>query len=119
MIFTGKVALVTGATKGIGRAVTDILIRRGGTVIAVGRNGSALEALKEEHGEKLLPFLCDVADEQAVRDLVKAAIDKTCRIDILINNAGIYMEDKAPFVQQDSSIWKKKIDISCRRGHEF
>ena len=112
MIFTGKVALVTGATKGIGRAVTDILIRRGGTVIAVGRNGSALEALKEEHGEKLLPFLCDVADEQAVRDLVKAAIDKTGRIYILINNAGIYMEDKAPFVQQDSSIWKKKIDIN-------
>lgn len=112
MNFAGKVALVTGATKGIGKAVTDIFIRQGGTVIAVGRNGSALEALKEEYGEKLLSYQCDVADEQAVRDLVKAAIDKTGRIDILINNAGIYMEDKAPFVQQNSSIWKKKIDIN-------
>lgn len=112
MNFAGKVALVTGATKGIGKAVTDIFIRQGGTVIAVGRNGSALEALKEEYGEKLLSYQCDVADEQAVRNLVKAAIDKTGRIDILINNAGIYMEDKAPFVQQNSSIWKKKIDIN-------
>lgn len=112
MNFAGKVALVTGATKGIGKAVTDIFIRQGGTVIAVGRNGSALEALKEKYGEKLLSYQCDVADEQAVRDLVKAAIDKTGRIDILINNAGIYMEDKAPFVQQNSSIWKKKIDIN-------
>ena len=112
MNFAGKVALVTGATKGIGKAVTDIFIRQGGTVIAVGLNGSALEALKEEYGEKLLSYQCDVADEQAVRDLVKAAIDKTGRIDILINNAGIYMEDKAPFVQQNSSIWKKKIDIN-------
>ena len=112
MNFAGKVALVTGATKGIGKAVTDIFIRQGGTVIAVGRNSSALESLKEEYGEKLLSYQCDVADEQAVRDLVKAAIDKTGRIDILINNAGIYMEDKAPFVQQNSSIWKKKIDIN-------
>ena len=112
MNFAGKVALVTGATKGIGKAVTDIFIRQGGTVIAVGLNGSALEALKEEYGEKLLSYQCDVADEQAVRDLVKADIDKTGRIDILINNAGIYMEDKAPFVQQNSSIWKKKIDIN-------
>ena len=112
MNFAGKVALVTGATKGIGKAVTDIFIRQGGTVIAVGLNGSALEALKEEYGEKLLSYQCDVADEQAVRDLVKAAIDKTGRIDIMINNAGIYMEDKAPFVQQNSSIWKKKIDIN-------
>lgn len=89
----GKVALVTGASKGIGEAIAKKLASQGAFVI-VNYNGSkeraeALVAQIKEQGADAAPYQCDVADFQAVEAMVKELISAYGRIDILVNNAGI------------------------------
>jgi NAD(P)-dependent dehydrogenase (short-subunit alcohol dehydrogenase family) len=88
MKIEGKVALVTGAGRGIGRAVCREFVRRGaaGIVVADLDGGLAETAARELGG---LGVQCDVADAAAVRDLVDAAIARFGRIDILVSNAGL------------------------------
>ena len=112
MNFSGKVAMITGATRGIGRAATEIIIANGGKVIATGRNEQVLKELVDEYHDKICTYKCDVSDELSVRQMVADATERMGKIDILINNAGIYMEDKAPFINQTSDMWKKKIDVN-------
>lgn len=89
----GKIALVTGASKGIGEAIAKKLASQGAFVI-VNYNGSkeraeALVAQIREQGADAAPYQCDVADFQAVEAMVKELISAYGRIDILVNNAGI------------------------------
>lgn len=89
----GKVALVTGASKGIGEAIAKKLASQGAFVI-VNYNGSkeraeALVAQIREQGADAVPYQCDVAGFQAVEAMVKELISAYGRIDILVNNAGI------------------------------
>jgi len=89
----GKIALVTGAAKGIGRAIALELAKEGATVI-VNYNGSkerAEETLKEIQalGADGRVYPCNVADTQAVLAMVKEVIAEYGRLDILVNNAGI------------------------------
>lgn len=112
MNFEGKIAVITGANKGIGRATTDTIIKNGGTVVAIGRNENELKEMQDTYAEKISVFQCDVSDEEEVNKVVDSAISKYGRIDILVNNAGIFSVDTAPFVEQESYMWKKKIDIN-------
>lgn len=93
MDFTGKVALVTGGSRGIGRAICVELARLGANVALcyAGNAQSAEETVSacEAFGVKALAVQCDVSDAQAVAGLVDAAIKEFGQIDILVNNAGI------------------------------
>ena len=93
MDFTGKVALVTGGSRGIGRAICVELARLGANVALcyAGNVSSAEETVSacEAFGVKALAVQCDVSDAQAVAGFVDAAIKEFGRIDILVNNAGI------------------------------
>jgi 3-oxoacyl-[acyl-carrier protein] reductase len=89
----GQVAIVTGAAKGLGAAITDNFASQGAHLVLVGRDEQALRA----HGAKLdaaysdresLIAACDVLDEQAVQAMVDATIDRFGRLDILVNTAG-------------------------------
>lgn len=89
-----KVAIVTGGSRGIGRAICLALASRGATVVAGARNESALRDLADEAQKKELPGTIDpraldVADRAAIDPFVEAVIEKYERIDILVNNAGI------------------------------
>lgn len=89
----GKVALVTGAGRGIGRAIANSLARRGATVL-VNYNGSrecALEVVAqiEEKGGRAEAIGCDVSDFQACGRMIEEIIQKYAHVDILVNNAGI------------------------------
>ena len=93
MNFEGKTALVTGGSRGIGRAVC-LELAKGGANVALcyaGNEAAARETVRavEAAGSKALAVRCDVSDAAQVDALVKSAVEAFGRIDILVNNAGI------------------------------
>ena len=92
MKLEGRVALVTGASQGIGRACALALAREGATVAVAARNRQKLEELVAEiaaAGGKASAFVMDVSDEEQVKSGIKSAIAQFGKIDNLVNNAGI------------------------------
>jgi 3-oxoacyl-[acyl-carrier protein] reductase len=87
---TGKTALVTGATGGIGAAIAMALHKAGATVAISGTRAAVLEALKAElGGERVHVLPCNLSDAAAVEKLVPEAEAAMGSLDILVNNAGI------------------------------
>ena len=95
MDLTGKVAIVTGGTKGIGRAIADALLREGGSVCVSARNVEVIgvaSSQKDQTGScREIMFPCDVRDYDHVRGLIDYTVKEFGGLDILINNAGIGM----------------------------
>jgi 3-oxoacyl-[acyl-carrier protein] reductase len=92
MSLTGRVALVTGASQGIGRACAVRLAKAGAAVAAAARNQQKLEEVVGEiaaAGGQSAAFVMDVADEEQIKSGVKATIAQFGKVDILVNNAGI------------------------------
>ena len=92
MSLSGRVALVTGASQGIGRTCALKLASQGATVAAVARNQEKLDELVKEivaAGGKASTFSLDVANEEQIKSVFKDALAQLGKIDILINNAGI------------------------------
>lgn len=91
MRFQGKVALISGAGAGIGRATAGIIGREGGDVVAVDVDQGALDRLAAEIGAtggRALPLRADALDAAAVEDVVRRVVDTHGRIDILVNGVG-------------------------------
>lgn len=107
---TGKNALVTGATGGIGAAIARAFHKAGATVAVSGRKVESLEALAKELGERVHVLPCDLADRAAVGKLVDEAIAKLGRIDILVNNAGL-TKDNLFMVMKDEQ-WDDVIAVN-------
>jgi NAD(P)-dependent dehydrogenase (short-subunit alcohol dehydrogenase family) len=85
----GKVALVTGSTRGIGRAIAAALWRAGASVVVSGRDRERATALAAEWGERALGVGCDVRDAADCERLIRRAVAEFGGLDILVNNAGI------------------------------
>lgn len=104
---TGRVALVTGAARGIGLVVAEALAREGvdvcGTDVRAGLLSDEMNRIGGERGVKTLAVAADVGVEQQVVDMVGQAVDAFGRIDILINNAGI--RDVAPVYATEAETW--------------
>ena len=109
----GKVALVTGASSGLGVQFATALARQGADVALLARRIEKLERVKagiEELGVKALAVQCDVTEVQQIKDAVKEVKDHFGKIDILVNNAGIgFME---PAESQTDKQWQNMIDIN-------
>src|SRR5688500_2785932 len=115
--FAGKVAFVTGAASGIGRAAAIAFAREGAAVVAadVSEQGNQETArLIEGQGGRALAVRCDVTRSEDV----KAALDKTVqsfgRLDFAFNNAGIEPRKPAPTAEYDEEEWSRIIDINLR-----
>jgi len=92
MKLEGRVALITGASQGIGHACALALARQGASIAVAARNQQKLDELVKEietAGGKAAAFVIDVADEEQVKSGIKSAIARFGKIDILVNNAGI------------------------------
>ena len=90
----GKVAVVTGASSGIGEATAEALAAEGATVVVAARREERLADLSkriEEDGGRVLAAACDVTDESQAHGLIRKAEEEFGRIDILVNNAGVML----------------------------
>jgi len=114
MIFENRTVLITGAAVGIGRACALQFAKNGANIILVDYNSETLENIEKEVKEitdSCLSFVCDVADNDSVLNVVKKATDCFGKIDILVNNAGIWRK-YIPFNKMDIGTWKEFIDVN-------
>ena len=85
----GRVAIVTGASRGLGRAAAAALVEQGAFVVAAARSIDALTDFKATSPDHIHPVQCDMSDTETVARLPQVAIDTFGGIDIVVNNAGI------------------------------
>src|SRR5580704_11811247 len=107
---TGKVALVTGASGGIGGAIAKALHGRGATLVVSGTRVESLQALKSEFGERVHVVPCNLADAASVEALPKSAEVAAGAIDILVNNAGITRDNL--FMRMKDEEWDAVIAVN-------
>lgn len=112
---TGRVALVTGASKGLGRAIARALATAGADVALVSRTRPDLEVVAEgirTGGRRAVAVDADVSNEADVGRMVNETLDQLGRIDILVNNAGI--EGQGAVVDMDADRWDRVMEINLR-----
>jgi NAD(P)-dependent dehydrogenase (short-subunit alcohol dehydrogenase family) len=109
----GKIVLVTGGGRGIGRAIALAFASRGGRVIVSGRTDEALQGVAREirsAGGEALPLLCDITREEEVESLRRRIADRFGAVEILINNAGV--APAAAFLEMETRVWKEVLDTN-------
>ncbi|MGB4107688.1 MAG: 3-oxoacyl-[acyl-carrier-protein] reductase [Alphaproteobacteria bacterium] len=107
---TGKKALVTGATGGIGGAVAKALHAQGAHVGISGRNEEKLKALAAELGERVSILAADLSSGEAAVDLAKRAEEAMGQVDILVNNAGLTRDNLSMRMKDDE--WNEVINVN-------
>jgi NAD(P)-dependent dehydrogenase (short-subunit alcohol dehydrogenase family) len=111
----GKVAIVTGASRGIGRAVSLALAQEAATVVLAARSIQALQKTADqvtEAGGKAQIVVTELAEEESIRNLVKITGEKFGRLDILVNNAGI--THSATLEETKTEDWERCMWVNAR-----
>ena len=109
----GKFAVVTGASRGLGRAIAEALLRAEATVILVGSNERRLEETTQSFvNEKLkaFSFRCDLADPLQINELVDYVTQQHRRIDVLVNNAGVTLPNELLDYPDES--WRETLQVN-------
>ncbi|WP_460307195.1 SDR family NAD(P)-dependent oxidoreductase [Actinocorallia aurea] len=110
----GKTALVTGASRGIGRAVAVAFAEAGADVALAARDVDALKKVAEEvegRGRSAVVIGCDLADSAQVEAMVKTAVDGLDGLDVVVNNAGV-MRCVGPFTDLDEADWAATLGVN-------
>ncbi len=107
---TGKNALITGASGGIGGAIAKALYEAGATVGLSGTRVEPLEALAAELGERAHVLPCNLSDKEAVEALPKQAAEAMGSVDILVNNAGITRDNL--FMRMSDDEWESVLNVN-------
>lgn len=110
---TGKVAIITGSSRGIGLETALQLVKEGAQVTICARNADRLKEaasfILEQTGSEVLPIVADVTKEEDCRRLVQATTEKYGRLDILVNNAGTSQAHH--FEKVETDLWQQDLDL--------
>lgn len=106
-----RVAVVTGASSGLGERFARVLHAAGASVVVAARRAERLEALADELGrDRVVPVTCDVADDADCERLVAATVERHGRIDVLVNNAGI--GTTMPAEDEPMDHWRRVVEVN-------
>lgn len=114
---SGKVAIVTGSSRGLGRATANALANAGADVVVTSRRADALKPVCDEiasFGSKALPVRLDVRKQQDIRDMAERALEHFGRVDILVNNAGTNI--RKPALDLTWEEWDTVLDTNLKGG---
>lgn len=116
MNFTNQVALITGATSGIGKATARLLAEQGTKVALLGQNQEKLDRVTAEFkqaGLEAMPVLADISQDQEVRPAIEQVAGRWGRLDIVFANAGINGV-WAPLEELTADDWQKTLDVNLK-----
>lgn len=106
----GKIALVTGASRGIGRAIAEALVARGATVVGTATSDKGAQSISEYLGENGMGSVLNVSDQTSVEALLSKVTEVYGGIDILVNNAGVTGDNLLMRMKEDE--WQSIIDTN-------
>ena len=114
--FLGKVAVVTGASSGMGRDIAQALCAEGATVVVVARRQERLEELAEKCQDmpgKILPYVADLMHDEENHKMIDYALAQAGRLDILINDAGM-MDEMKPVGEVDDDLYQRVMTLNVK-----
>ncbi len=116
MKFSGKVVIVTGGSRGIGKATAKLFAKEGASVVITAKNNTRLQSTSKELG--VVGIVGDIRRRDDVESVVKKTLDKFGKIDILVNNAGIFPAVK-PLHETSEEEWSEIIDTNLTGQFRF
>ncbi len=116
MTLSGKVAIVTGGSRGIGKATAKIFTREGASVVITAKDNARLQLTAKELG--VSGFVADIRKNEDVENVVKKTLTKFSKIDILVNNAGIFPEIR-PLHETSEEKWNEVVDVNLNGQYRF
>ena len=112
-ILSDKVAIVTGASRGIGRSIAEVFVREGAQVVICGRKQETLDAVAKEIGPGVKPVACHVGKSADIAALVATTTREFGKIDILVNNAATNIA-QGPCLEMDEGQFDKMVEINLK-----
>lgn len=116
MSLSGKAALITGGSRGIGKSIAALFLREGAKVAITGKDTDRLEQVRKELGVLTIP--ADIRNEKKVKTAVETTVKQFGRLDILVNNAGILPQIKLLHQIRESE-WNEVIDVNLTGQFRF
>jgi dehydrogenase/reductase SDR family protein 4 len=113
-----KVAIVTGASRGIGRSIAEAFSREGARVVICGRKQEALDQVAREIGPAVKPMACHVGRLDQIQALVQTTVREFGRVDILVNNAGTNIA-QGPCLEMDDGQFDKMVEVNLKSAFRF
>jgi NAD(P)-dependent dehydrogenase (short-subunit alcohol dehydrogenase family) len=110
--FEGKVAIVTGAARGVGREIVRAFVDAGANVVAADRDGDGLASTAASHGERVAAIVADISTPEGAKAIVDRATAEFGRLDVCVNNAAV--APHAALLDERVEVWDRVYAVNCR-----